>query len=103
MLKVKKGDTVVVIKGKDRGKKGKVINVFGEERRALVEAVNMVKKHRRQARQDQQGGITSVEAPIRIANLMVLCKGCNRPARIGFIVGKDGLKQRFCKKCKGVL
>lgn len=103
MLKIKKGDTVVVIKGKDKGKKGKVINVFAEQQKALVEAVNMVKKHRRQTRQDQQGGIVSIEAPIRISNIMVLCKGCNRPARIGFVIAKDGLKQRICKKCKGVL
>jgi len=103
MLKVKKGDTVVAIKGKDKGKKGKVLNIFLDSRKALVEGVNLAKKHRRQTRQDQQAGIVSIEMPIPLANLMVFCKGCNRPGRIGFVVNKDGTKSRVCKKCKGVL
>ena len=103
MLKVKKGDTVVAIKGRDRGKKGKVLNIFLESRKALVEGISLAKKHRRQTRQDQQGGIVSIETPIALSNLMVFCKGCNRPARIGFMVNKDGTKARVCKKCKGVL
>jgi len=103
MLKVKKGDTVVAIKGRDKGKKGKVLTIFLGKGKALVEGVNLAKKHRRQTRQDQQGGIVSIETPVPLGNLMVFCKGCNRPARIGFIVNKDGTKSRVCKKCKGVL
>jgi len=103
MLKIRKGDTVCVIKGKDNGKKGKVINVFVAERRALVEGINLVKKHQRQTRQDQKGGIVSIEKPISIANLMVVCKACARPVRVGFSVSKEGEKSRICKACKGVM
>jgi len=100
MLKIKKGDTVYVIKGKDRGKKGKVLKVFLRENRAIIEGINFAKKHKRQTRQDQQGGIVSIEAPINLSNVMLLCKNCNRPVRVGFIVSKDGSKVRICKSCK---
>jgi large subunit ribosomal protein L24 len=103
MLKIRKGDTVQVIKGKDNGKKGKVITVFVGERRALVEGINLVKKHKRQTRQDQKGGIVSIEKPIGTSNLMVVCKSCARPVRIGFLVTKEGEKSRICKACKEVL
>jgi len=103
MLKIRKGDTVQVIKGKDRGKKGKVISLLNQNRRAIVEAINLVKKHKRQTRQDQQGGIVSIEAPIAIANLMFFCKSCNRPVRLGFSALKDKTKSRFCKSCKEVI
>lgn len=100
MQKIRKGDTVVVIKGKDTGKKGKIINILSEEKRALVEGLNLVKKHKRQTRQDQQGGIVSIEAPISISNLMYFCKNCNRAVKVGFMVLKDNTKSRFCKSCK---
>ncbi len=102
MLKIKKGDMVQVTKGKDAGKKGKVIMVVDEGRKATVEGVNMHTKHRRQTRQDQQGGIVHIEAPIAIGNLMVICKNCNAPSRIGFQT-KDNEKNRICKKCNGIL
>jgi len=100
MFKIKKGDTVQIIAGKDKGKKGKVLGLLPEGRRALVEGLNLVKKHKRQTRQDQQGGIVSVEAPLSISNLMLFCKQCNRPVRVGITVLKDGTKSRFCKSCK---
>ena len=103
MLKIRKGDTIQVIKGKDKGKKGKVMKILAGGRAALVEAINLVKKHKRQTRQDQQGGIVSIEAPISIGNLMFFCKGCNRPVRLGFSVLKDKTKARFCKSCKEVV
>ncbi len=103
MLKIKKEDTVEVIKGKDAGKKGRVLKIFSAEGRALVEGINMLKKNKRQTRQDQQGGIVSIESPVSIANLMLVCKGCSKPARIGFKVMNDGSKVRFCKSCKEVL
>lgn len=103
MLKVKKGDIVQVIKGKDRDKKGKVLQIFLEKKRALVEGVNLIKKHKRQTRQDQQGGIVSLESPVCLSNLMFFCKRCNRPVRIGFNFSKDGTKSRFCKSCKEVI
>jgi large subunit ribosomal protein L24 len=103
MLKVKKGDTVQVLKGRDRGKKGKVLMIFLSKAKALVEGINLVKKHKRQSRQDQKGGIITVEAPMAIANLMVFCKACEKPVRVGFKTNKDNTKSRVCKKCKGVL
>lgn len=100
MLKLKKGDNIQVIRGKDRGKKAKILEVLPESGRALVEGVNMVKKHRRRTREDQQGGIVSIERPISLANLMFFCKNCNAPVRIGFSLLKDGSKSRICRSCK---
>lgn len=103
MFKIKKDDTVGVIKGKDIGKKGKVLKILLDRNKAIVEGINLVKKHRRQTRQDQPGGIVSLEAPISISNLMFVCKHCNRPARVGFKVLTDGTKSRVCKACNEVV
>lgn len=103
MFKIRNGDTVQVIKGKDIGKKGKVLNVLPDRKRALVEGVNLAKKHTRQTRQDQKGGIVSIEVPISISNLMFLCTHCGHPVRIGFKLLADGTKSRFCKSCKEVI
>jgi large subunit ribosomal protein L24 len=100
MLKIKKNDIVQAIKGKDKGKKGRVLTVFVERKRVLVEGVNMVKKHKRKTQQDQQGGIVSIESPISISNIMLVCKQCNRPSRVGLVISKDGAKTRVCKACK---
>jgi len=100
MLKIKKSDTIQIIKGKDKGKKGKVLQIMLQTKRALIEGLNMVKKHKRKTRQDQQGGIISIESPISISNIMYFCKTCDRPVRLGFLIQKDGTKSRFCKVCK---
>ncbi len=103
MHKIKKGDIVQAIKGKDKGKKGKVLNVFLATGRVLVEGLNLAKKHKRQSSQEQKGGIISIEMPISISNLALVCKSCNRPTRVGFKVLKDGNKSRICRSCKEVL
>lgn len=100
MLKIKRGDIIQVIKGRDTGKKGKVLSISSDEKRALVEGINLVKKHKRKTQQEQKGGIVSIESPIAVSNLMFSCKHCNRPVRIGFTILKDGTKSRFCKACK---
>lgn len=100
MLKLKKNDIVQAVKGKDSGKKGKVLEVLVAQGRAIVEGINLAKKHKRQTRQDQKGGIVSIEAPIAVSNLMVICKKCDRPVRVGFMVLKDQTKTRICKSCK---
>lgn len=100
MFKIKKGDTVQVISGDDAGKKGKVLRVLPKVRRAVVEGINLVKKHRRKTQQDQQGGVVSLESPLSISSIMIFCKHCNRPVKIGFIILKDGTKSRVCKICK---
>lgn len=103
MQKIRKNDFVQITKGKDKGKQGKVISVIESGRRALVEGLNLSKKHKRQSRQDQKGGIISIEMPVSIANLMVFCRHCSKPARTGAMKLKDGTKSRFCKVCKEVL
>lgn len=103
MLKIKKNDTVQVVKGKDKGKKGRVLMTFPEKGRVLVEGVNMVKKHKRKTQNDQQGGIISIEMPLAIANIALFCKSCNRAVRIGFSLDKDKQKSRICKACKAVI
>lgn len=102
-LKIKKGDTVQVIKGEDRGKRGKVLMINLSERRAIVEGINTVKKHRRKTRQDQQAGIVELETPVSISNLMLFCKHCNAPVKAGITVLKDGTRSRFCRSCKETL
>lgn len=103
MLKIKKNDVVQVIKGRDRGKRGKVLQILSDGRRALVEGINLVKKHKRKTQQDQQGGIVSVESSISIANVMLFCKQCNRPVRTGRTRLQDNTKARICKICKEVI
>ncbi|MFA5093206.1 MAG: 50S ribosomal protein L24 [Candidatus Omnitrophota bacterium] len=103
MQKIKKNDIVQITKGKDKGKQGKVIDVIEGGKRAIVEGLNLSKKHKRQSRQDQKGGIISIEMPLSISNLMVFCKHCSKPSRMGCVVSKDGTKSRVCKACKEVL
>jgi large subunit ribosomal protein L24 len=103
MLHLKKNDTVKVLAGKDKGKTGKVLRVYPARGRAIVQGVNFIKRHARQTRQDQQGGIIQREASINITNLAVVCKGCNRTVRVGRDILKDGSKVRYCKKCNEVL
>jgi len=101
--KIKKNDIVYVLSGKDKGKTGKVFNVNARAGKALVEGINYVKKHMRKTKQDQQGGIVQKESPIQLSNISLLCKTCNKPARMGINTLADGTKSRFCKRCKEVL
>ena len=102
MAKIKKNDTVLILAGRDKGKTGKVLALFPDKYRAIVEGVNFVKKHTRRTRDDQKGGIVQKEATIHLSNLALFCKGCNRATRVGFDLLKDGTKTRFCKRCKEV-
>ncbi|MBL8570097.1 MAG: 50S ribosomal protein L24 [Phreatobacter sp.] len=95
--KIKKGDKVVVLTGRDKGRTGEVIQVMPTESRALVRGVNIVKRHQRQS-QTQEGGIISKEAPIHLSNLAYADPKTNQPTRIGFKVLADGKKVRVAKK-----
>jgi large subunit ribosomal protein L24 len=96
---VKKGDTVLVLTGKDRGKQAKVLRVNPVKGTAIVERVNMLKKHTRPNPQKNiQGGILDREAPIKLSNLQVVCPSCNQPTRTGSHRTEEGAT-RFCKKC----
>jgi large subunit ribosomal protein L24 len=100
MDRIKKNDTVMIMKGRDRGKTGRTMKVIPKEDRAIVEGRNLVKKHARKTQQNPQGGIIQIESSISLSNLMPVCPKCNRPARIGFSVQKDGNKVRVCRECK---
>jgi large subunit ribosomal protein L24 len=99
-MKIRKEDNVLVIAGKDKGKKGKVRFVYPKQNRILIEGVNMIKTHSRARQQVRQAGIIEREAPISISNVMLVCTRCNKPARIGFKVLEDGRKVRICRLCK---
>ena len=101
-MKVKKGDTVVVIAGKDKGAKGKVIQAYPERDRVLVEGVNRIKKHTRitqTQRGAQSGGIVTQEAPVHVSNVMVVCPACDKPTRVGHRRDETGKNIRVCRRC----
>ncbi len=102
-FKVRAGDQVVVISGKDAGKRGKVNEVLPGTNRVIVEGVNVVKRHTRPTRKLPQGGIQEMEAPIHVSNVMVLCSKCHKPTRVSHRVLDDGKKVRTCKHCKEIL
>ena len=97
--KMKKGDLVYVLAGKDRGMRGRVLKVFPAKKKAIVESVNFIKRHEKKRGQGhhQQGGIIQKESPIDMSNLMVVDSKTNQPVRVGFTVAKDGAKTRIAK------
>ena len=95
--KIRKGDRVVVLTGRDKGRTGEVIEVRPNETRALVRGINMVKRHQRQSAQ-QEGGIISKEAPVHLSNIAVADPKDGKPTRIGFKIGSDGRKVRIAKR-----
>lgn len=102
-LHVKKDDTVIVITGKDKGKKGRVIAAYPRENRVLIEGVNMVKKHQKPNQQNPQGGILNQEAPIHVSNVMLLDPKSGQPTRVGYKVLENGDKVRVAKKSGEVI
>lgn len=96
-LHVKKGDTVLVLSGKNRGKQGKVLEVSPKEKKVIVEKVNMVKKHVKPKRQGEAGGIVDAESAIYACKVQVICPKCKMPTRVGHKVLEDGTKVRVCK------
>ena len=96
---VRKGDTVVVVTGKDRGKSGKVLSVLLRDRKVTVEKINLIKRHTKPNQQNRQGGILEREAPIHLSNVMIYCATCQKPVRVGSKALTDGTRTRICKKC----
>ena len=96
-LKVKKGDRVVVLAGRDKGKRGEILQVIPTENRALVQGVNIVRRHQKQSAQ-QEGGITAKEAPIHISNIAMEDPADGSPSRVGFKFTEDGRKVRFARR-----
>lgn len=102
-MRIRKGDTVKILKGKDRGKQGKVVKVLRPENRVVIEKVNVVKKHKKKTGQDKDpGGIFEIEAPISVANVMLVCPECSKPTRIGIKIENKN-RYRVCKNCKKLI
>lgn len=98
-MKIKKGDNVVVISGKDRGKTGKVMRSFPKEMRILVEGLNLRNKHVRAKSQGEKGQMVKVSAPMQVSNIKLVCPHCKKAVRVGYSIVGDK-KYRVCKKCK---
>lgn len=101
-MHIKSGDEVIVISGKDKGKKGKVLSVFPEKGKAIVEGVAIATRHTKPRRAGEPGGIIKQEAAVDASNLMNICSKCGKPARVGRKVLENGDKIRYCKKCNEV-
>ena len=102
-LKIKKGDTVVVISGKDRGKQGKVVRTEAENAKIVVEGVNMATMHKKPRKQGNQGGIVKTELPIYACKVMAVCPKCKEPTRVAMKVDDKGEKTRVCRHCGAAL
>lgn len=98
-MKIRKDDTVLIISGKDRGRKGKVLEVFPKDSRVVVEGINMKKKHQRPKKSGEKGQIIQFPGPLSISSVKLICPKCGKATRVGFkATGKE--KVRVCKKCK---
>lgn len=102
-MKIKKGDTVKIISGNDKGKTGKVIRVLPDVEKIVVEGVSIRKKHVRPKRQGQKGEVVRIPAAFSISRVMIMCPKCGKPARLGYAVSDAGIKTRICKKCNAEL
>ena len=102
-LKIKKGDRVRVLTGKDRGHEGQVMRVIPSTGKVIVDGANVAKKHQRATKATMQGGIIDKDMPIPVANVALVCPACGKATRVGYRVEADGTKIRVCKKCEGVM
>ncbi len=102
-LRIRKGDTVLVMSGKNKGRKGKVLRTVPSAGKIVVEDVNVVKRHTKPSKKVMQGGIVEQEAPISAANVMFFCTRCQKPTRLGSKVLETGKRVRLCKRCGEVL
>ena len=102
-MKIRKNDTVLVITGKDKGKKGKVRTALLGDEKLLIDGINTMKRHSRTQGQARQAGIIDLEMPLSVSNVMLICNKCDKPTRVGYRVLEDGKKARFCQRCKEVI
>ena len=100
-MKIKKGDNVIIIAGKDKGKKGKVLFALPDDNKLVVEGIAMIKRHTRPTQKVPQGGIQEREAPIHVSNVQIICPSCAQATRAGVRVTESGKKVRTCRKCEG--
>ncbi|MCX6789231.1 MAG: 50S ribosomal protein L24 [Candidatus Gribaldobacteria bacterium] len=97
-MRIKKGDQVLIIKGKDKKKKGKVARTFPKTDKILLEGLNLKKTHKRPRKEGEKGQVVEIAAPLRVASVMFVCPKCGQAARLGYVV-KGESKNRVCKKC----
>jgi len=99
MQRIKRDDQVLVLAGKERGKRGQVREVFQAQERVVIQGLNMVKRHQKQRKEREPAGIIAKEAAIHVSNVKLICKTCQKPTRITSRVRTDGVKVRVCKQC----
>ncbi len=102
-MRIHKGDQVIVLSGKDKGKKAEVVRAIPGEDRVILEGVNVAKRHSKPTRTTQQGGIIDKFMPVHVSTVALVCKTCNQPTRAGFRFNDDGEKVRICRKCEADL
>lgn len=98
--RIKKGDSIVILSGKDKGKGGKVLRVYPKDELLLVEGVNLKKRHRRPRKAGEKGSIVQMPAPLPVSKVMIKCPNCQKPTRIKLKITDSGEKKRSCKKCR---
>lgn len=98
-MRIRKGDQIQIIAGKDRGKSGKVLRVISENSKIVVEGLNLMKKHMKPKKSGEKGQRVEIPSPISISNVMLVCPKCGKLTRVGFEISKES-KLRICKKCK---
>lgn len=103
-VRIRKGDTVEVITGREKGKRGKIIKILSSDERinVLVERLNIIKKHMKPSTKNKEGGILEMEGPINISNVSIVCPKCDKATRVGFKLSDDK-NVRYCKKCKEII
>ncbi len=101
-IKLKKGDKVIMLSGKDKGKKGKILKIFKNNREAIIEGLNLVKKHQRPRRQGEKGEVITKPRPVAVSSFAFYCDSCNKGIRVGYRLSGDK-KERICKKCQQVI
>jgi large subunit ribosomal protein L24 len=102
-MKIHKNDNVLIIAGKDKGKKGKVRKSLPDKECVIVEGLNLIKRHSKTKGQTRQAGIIELEGPIHVSNVMVICNKCNKPVKVGVRVLEDGKKARYCRNCSEII
>jgi large subunit ribosomal protein L24 len=102
-MKIRKNDNVLVIVGKDKGKKGKVRRALPKAGMVIVEGLNTIKRHSKTKGQAKQAGIIELEAPLHVSKVMLVCNKCDKPARVGLRFLEDGKKARFCRVCSEII
>lgn len=102
-MKIRKNDNVLIVVGKDKGKKGKVRKTIPDKEKVIVEGLNLIKRHSKTKGKTRQAGIIELEGAIPVSNVMMICNKCNKPARVGYRILEDGNKARYCHNCSEII